>query len=63
MGMETEMQHMSMHENAAKLNDLINNPDYTSPYDDLAFEMYVDVDIAKIIREMENKKHLAVISR
>lgn len=60
MGMETEMQHTSGSEN---LNDLMNNPDYTSPYDDLAFEMYVDVDIAKVIREMENKKHLAVISR
>lgn len=63
MGMETEIQHTSMNENTGKLNDLINNPDYTSPYDDLAFEMYVDVDIAKVIREMENKKHLAVISR
>ncbi|XP_018562856.1 centrosomal protein of 104 kDa [Anoplophora glabripennis] len=62
MGMEIELQHVSMSENSTKLNDLINNPDYTSPYDDLAFEMYVDIDIAKVIREMENKKHLAVIN-
>lgn len=33
-----------------------------SPYDDLAFEMYVDVEVANIIRDMEIKKHLAVIS-
>ncbi|XP_044599316.1 centrosomal protein of 104 kDa isoform X1 [Cotesia glomerata] len=32
------------------------NPHYTSPYDDLAFEMYVDREVAKIIRQMENKK-------
>ncbi|XP_008195174.2 centrosomal protein of 104 kDa [Tribolium castaneum] len=39
-----------------------NDPEYWSPYDDLAFEMYVDIDVAKIIREMEAKKRLAVIS-
>ncbi|XP_015519363.2 centrosomal protein of 104 kDa [Neodiprion lecontei] len=32
------------------------NPHYTSPYDDLAFEMYVDREVAKIIRQMETKK-------
>lgn len=32
------------------------NPHYTSPYDDLAFEMYVDREVAKIIRQMEMKK-------
>ncbi|KAF7990486.1 hypothetical protein HCN44_000291 [Aphidius gifuensis] len=32
------------------------NPHYTSPYDDLAFEMYVDREVAKIIRQMEAKK-------
>lgn len=32
------------------------NPHYTSPYDDLAFEMYVDKEVAKIIRQMESKK-------
>ncbi|PSN39132.1 Centrosomal protein of 104 kDa [Blattella germanica] len=35
---------------------LVNNPQYTSPYDDLAFEMYVDQEVAKIIRAMEAKK-------
>ncbi|KAF5301114.1 hypothetical protein FQR65_LT08944 [Abscondita terminalis] len=44
-----------------KLNALINDPEYLSPYDDLAFEMYVDIDVANIIREMELKKHLAVL--
>ncbi|XP_050305639.1 centrosomal protein of 104 kDa isoform X2 [Anthonomus grandis grandis] len=46
----------------SKLNDIINNPEYISPYDDLAFEMYVAPDIQKIIRDMEIKKYLAVIS-
>lgn len=46
-----------------KLNEIINNPEYVSPYDDLAFEMYVASDIAKIIRDMEIKKYLAVISK
>lgn len=32
------------------------NPHYTSPYDDLAFEMYVDREVAKLIRQMEAKK-------
>ncbi|KYQ60786.1 hypothetical protein ALC60_00154 [Trachymyrmex zeteki] len=36
------------------------NPHYISPYDDLAFEMYVDREVAKIIRQMEVKKLLAV---
>lgn len=46
-----------------KLHEIINNPEYFSPFDDLAFEMYVAADIAKIIREMEIKKYLAVISK
>lgn len=45
-----------------KVEDILNDPDYVSLYDDLAFEMYVDNDVAKIIREMEYKKHTAVIS-
>ncbi|XP_067005297.2 centrosomal protein of 104 kDa [Anabrus simplex] len=40
---------------------LVNNPQYTSPYDDLAFEMYVDQEVARIIRTMEVKKQQAVI--
>ncbi|XP_051160531.1 centrosomal protein of 104 kDa [Leptopilina boulardi] len=36
------------------------NPHYTSPYDDLAFEMYVDREAANIIRKMETKKLQAV---
>lgn len=45
-----------------KVNAILNDPEYLSPYDDLAFEMYVDTEVAKIIREMEVKKHAAVIS-
>ncbi|KAK0170867.1 hypothetical protein PV328_008662 [Microctonus aethiopoides] len=36
--------------------DVSYNSHYTSPYDDLAFEMYVDREVAKIIRQMEAKK-------
>ncbi|GLH11379.1 Blast:Centrosomal protein of 104 kDa, partial [Gryllus bimaculatus] len=39
---------------------LVNNPQYTSPYDDLAFEMYVDQEVARIIRTMELKKQQAL---
>lgn len=42
---------------------LVNNPKYTSPYDDLAFEMYVDQEVANIIRTMEAKKQEAVICK
>jgi hypothetical protein len=42
---------------------LVNNPKYTSPYDDLAFEMYVDQEVARIIRNMEAKKQEAVICK
>lgn len=45
-----------------KLQDILNDPEYSSPYDDLAFDMYVDTDVVKIIREMEVKKHIAVLS-
>ncbi|XP_030760199.1 centrosomal protein of 104 kDa [Sitophilus oryzae] len=45
-----------------KLQEILNNPEYISPYDDLAFEMYVATDIAEVIREMELKKYLAVIN-
>lgn len=62
--MEADTRRSSITENNenAKLTGILNNPEYISPYDDLAFEMYVHSDIAKIIREMEIKKHLAVIS-
>ncbi|XP_046386698.1 centrosomal protein of 104 kDa isoform X2 [Ischnura elegans] len=39
---------------------VINSRNYTSPYDDLAFEMYVDTEVATIIRHMEIKKREAV---
>ncbi|CAG9766448.1 unnamed protein product [Ceutorhynchus assimilis] len=45
-----------------KLNEILNNPEYVSPYDDLAFEMYVSHEIAQIIKRMEIKKYLAVIN-
>ncbi|XP_059485155.1 centrosomal protein of 104 kDa isoform X2 [Neocloeon triangulifer] len=51
-------------DNAANNNSnvLVSNPQYTSPYDDLAFDMYVDPEAAKIIRQMERRKQEAVMS-
>lgn len=43
------------------LATMISNPQYVSPYDDLAFEMYVDKEIARIMRIMESRKHQAVV--
>ncbi|XP_049826748.1 centrosomal protein of 104 kDa isoform X2 [Aethina tumida] len=64
LGMDVETRRLSNAEGTTedKLQAILNNPEYTSPYDDLYFIMYVDTDVAKIIREMEIKKHLAVIS-
>lgn len=63
--MDVETRRLSNAEGTTedKLQAILNNPEYTSPYDDLYFIMYVDTDVAKIIREMEIKKHLAVISK
>lgn len=36
-------------------------PDYISPLDDLAFDMYQDPEIAGIIRKLEKKKQEAVL--
>lgn len=38
-----------------------NKPDYISPLDDLAFDMYQDSEIAQIIRKLERKKQEAVL--
>ncbi|XP_044263745.1 centrosomal protein of 104 kDa [Tribolium madens] len=62
LGTEIIVRRHSSPENDEKINDVGNDPEYWSPYEDLAFEMYVDIDVAKIIREMETKKRLAVIS-
>jgi centrosomal protein CEP104 len=40
---------------------LIFRPDYISPLDDLAFDMYQDPEIAGIIRKLEKKKQEAVL--
>uniref|UniRef100_H2Z820 Centrosomal protein of 104 kDa n=1 Tax=Ciona savignyi TaxID=51511 RepID=H2Z820_CIOSA len=41
---------------------LINKPDYISPMDDLAFDMYQDPEVAGIIRRLDIKKQKAVIA-
>ncbi|XP_025081009.1 centrosomal protein of 104 kDa-like isoform X2 [Pomacea canaliculata] len=43
------------------LDGLFNKPDYISPLDDLAFDMYQDPEIAQIIRKLERKKQEAVL--
>ncbi|XP_067946532.1 centrosomal protein of 104 kDa-like [Watersipora subatra] len=37
-------------------------PDYISPLDDLAFDMYQDTEVAQIIRKLERKKQESVLA-
>ena len=37
-------------------------PDYISPLDDLAFDMYQDPETAQVIRQLEKRKKVAVFS-
>ena len=50
-----------------KLNTLFANPfrrpDFISPLDDLAFDMYQDPEVAGIIRKLEKKKQEAVLRK
>ncbi|KAK3104885.1 hypothetical protein FSP39_012411 [Pinctada imbricata] len=48
-------------ENDPALEGLYTKPDYISPLDDLAFDMYQDPEIAGIIRKLEKKKQEAVL--
>lgn len=48
-------------ENDPALEGLFTRPDYISPLDDLAFDMYQDPEIAQIIRKLERKKQEAVL--
>lgn len=40
-----------------------NRPDYISPMDDLAFDMYQDPETAQLIRQLEKKKQDAVLRK
>ena len=42
--------------------DVCCRPDYISPLEDLAFDMYQDPEVAGIIRKLERKKQSAVMS-
>lgn len=44
-------------------SDFVSRPDYISPLDDLAFDMYQDPEIAQIIRRLEKKKQEAVLRK
>ncbi|XP_070562065.1 centrosomal protein of 104 kDa-like isoform X2 [Ptychodera flava] len=39
----------------------LNRPDYISPMDDLAFDMYQDPEVAQIIRKLDVRKNEAVL--
>ncbi|XP_071840372.1 centrosomal protein of 104 kDa-like isoform X1 [Apostichopus japonicus] len=39
----------------------MNNPDFISPMDDLAFDMYQDPEVAQIIRKLDVRKNEAVL--
>lgn len=41
--------------------DVFSKPDYISPLDDLAFDMYQDPEVAQLIRKLERKKQEAVL--
>ncbi|XP_074654970.1 centrosomal protein of 104 kDa-like [Tubulanus polymorphus] len=43
------------------LAGIFSRPDYISPLDDLAFDMYQDPEVAQIIRRLEVKKQEAVL--
>jgi len=38
-------------------------PDFISPLDDLAFDMYQDTEVAQIIRKLEKKKQDSVLGK
>jgi len=48
-------------DNDPGVEGFFNRPDYISPLDDLAFDMYQDPEIAQIIRRLERKKQEAVL--
>ncbi|KAL3861939.1 hypothetical protein ACJMK2_007949 [Sinanodonta woodiana] len=48
-------------EDDPSLEGLFNRPDYISPLDDLAFDMYQDPEVAQLIRRLEKKKQEAVL--
>lgn len=48
-------------ENDPALEGLYTRPDYISPLDDLAFDMYQDPEVAQIIKKLDRKKQEAVL--
>lgn len=48
-------------DNQLTLPDVLNRSEYISPMDDLAFDLYQDPEIAKIIRQLEKRKREAVL--
>ena len=66
LGMETELMAVENVSNPVpneRLRAIFNDADYSSPYDDLSFEMYVDTEVVKMVKDMEMKKHLAVLGK
>ncbi|XP_078616850.1 centrosomal protein of 104 kDa-like isoform X8 [Branchiostoma floridae x Branchiostoma japonicum] len=56
----SELQPVSSEYTDPAMWGLINRPDYISPMDDLAFDMYQDPEVAQIIRKLDAKKAEAV---
>lgn len=57
--------YVCVHYSCHKLNNFFFTirPDFISPLDDLAFDMYQDPEIAGIIRKLEKKKQEAVLRK
>ncbi|XP_078696734.1 centrosomal protein of 104 kDa-like isoform X3 [Branchiostoma floridae x Branchiostoma belcheri] len=56
----SELQPVSSEYTDPAMWGLVNRPDYISPMDDLAFDMYQDPEVAQIIRKLDAKKAEAV---
>lgn len=57
----SDLQSMSLEENKANNSVLSRDrSDYISPFDDLAFDMYQDPEVAQVIRKLDSKKQDAV---
>ncbi|XP_071482021.1 centrosomal protein of 104 kDa-like [Diadema antillarum] len=56
-----EVEDGSKWEVAPAVLGAVNKPDFISPMDDLAFDMYQDPEVANIIRKLDTRKNEAVI--
>ncbi|XP_075256943.1 centrosomal protein of 104 kDa-like isoform X2 [Convolutriloba macropyga] len=57
---DTSKQGFNPREDPLTLGAINNRPDYISPLDDLAFDMYQDPQVASIIRKLDKRKAQAI---